>query len=951
MNIAINKEVRNLIEHILGDKDNLELINAREKQVISKLKKGDTMSFVNKREMDLSIQKMAEKYEFHGFSPQAEYLRKMYDKYMGKIPKQDLHASLNTLRFLLYMSESPTIKFMENPEEYLIAPEEDEKEVMNWGEYLLEGIEIYTPEQFDDTSDESSGFQTPVEEINEIEKKEFQPILESASNVGLRMNFDVNQELKSTIQHTWYNMDYFSEKPASMREEANVGILWEDYLESETHGLLGLDKISFISEYKVIREIIWQMFGMHKSFVFYFKGNELNIRSDVSIASVRNVTFNAFLQQFLQYIELLEFFRTFIVSTQDLCQTYVCYGIAIRKNILEPIYKKLIDIEEIVRKQEETYTLLRLANDLGPIFEPLQVLKELHDKITVCTDTHSALYCATSLLCNLHSSLRQSSSKLENDIKLTLYLESLFKYFTIIDSWLSKNDFFDGDLEFVLVQTSSTQTLEYKTCPLLSARITYVISDGINEGFQEDGVIKIICTRVLHIANNIRLLFHLRKFDFYYRHKETLYEELVKRFLTELCRFFKYRETDVLENLTKDEEAQEPNILTVKHPIISVDNCRKATEMDKLENLVDTNNGFLMKAFENFCFVNKQNVESGGTTMTLLERICKITTGLFPLRNTIERIFLDILKERYSVCGLMVKNTLVEDHHLDKLFEFLRALFLFSDASLFPFFQQFFFEVRDRLNLFQIHFRPFFQMEFLPNSPWRYMRLSSNLKDLISEKYPSISANCEVTLRSIREQSADPLDICDNLNIKVVLRWPLSVVVADEEIEVYNSIFHFLVKLKWALHALNSLSLKDIFGGDNKSSSRLVKNTVRKLQVFRFSLLQLLNFIHHYVLCFCLMKCLKQFELDFEKSNDLDSVIKSHCDFVEEIENMVAFLNDKKDNLSFNSVLHCVKILKSSWYNLEMALDRKVLDSTHQLYENCKASIESRVNRVYLMSY
>lgn len=120
--------------------------------MISRLKRGDTMSFVNKREMDLAIEKMAEKYEFHGFAPQAEYLRKIYNKYMSKISKQDLHSALNTLRFLLYMSESPTTKFMENPEDYCIVQEEDEKEVMNWGEYLLEGIELYTPEQFDDSS-------------------------------------------------------------------------------------------------------------------------------------------------------------------------------------------------------------------------------------------------------------------------------------------------------------------------------------------------------------------------------------------------------------------------------------------------------------------------------------------------------------------------------------------------------------------------------------------------------------------------------------------------------------------------------------------------------------------------------------------------------------------------------------------------------------------------------
>lgn len=99
-------------------------------------------------------------------------------------------------------------------------------------------------------------------------------------------------------------------------------------------------------------------------------------------------------------------------------------------------------------------------------------------------------------------------------------------------------------------------------------------------------------------------------------------------------------------------------------------------------------------------------------------------------------------------------------------------------------------------------------MENLPNSPWLYMRLSSNLKDLISEKYPSISSNCQVTLRSTSEESTDPIDICDNLKINIVLKWPLSIVVATEEIEMYHSIFHFVIKLKWALYTLNNLNLK-----------------------------------------------------------------------------------------------------------------------------------------------
>lgn len=145
---------------------------------------------------------------------------------------------------------------------------------------------------------------------------------------------------------------------------------------------------------------------------------------------------------------------------------------------------------------------------------------------------------------------------------------------------------------------------------------------------------------MLHIANNIRLLFHLRKFDFYNRYtgifllyftselkyslslkfSETLHQELIRRFLIELCKFFKYKDNDILKNLSGNDETQGPRMLTLKHPIISANKCKTVTDMDKLENLVDTNNGFLMKAFKDFFFVNKENVECKPKIMTLFER-------------------------------------------------------------------------------------------------------------------------------------------------------------------------------------------------------------------------------------------------------------------------------------------------------------------------------------------
>lgn len=71
-------------------------------------------------------------------------------------------------------------------------------------------------------------------------------------------------------------------------------------------------------------------------------------------------------------------------------------------------------------------------------------------------------------------------------------------------------------------------------------------------------------------------------------------------------------------------------------------------------------------------------------------RICNITTNLFPLQSLPEKIFKQILKDRFTISGLMVKNLLIENYNLDKQFDFLNHIFLFSDDLIFPFYRRLF---------------------------------------------------------------------------------------------------------------------------------------------------------------------------------------------------------------------------------------------------------------------
>lgn len=83
-------------------------------------------------------------------------------------------------------------------------------------------------------------------------------------------------------------------------------------------------------------------------------------------------------------------------------------------------------------------------------------------------------------------------------------------------------------------------------------------------------------------------------------------------------------------------------------------------------------------------------------------RISLICESFFPVWIFFENILNTILKEQFTISGLLVKNMLIEQYHLEKQFQFLKHLFLFQDDLIFPFYRRLFERVSKKafLNLF-----------------------------------------------------------------------------------------------------------------------------------------------------------------------------------------------------------------------------------------------------------
>nr|XP_015836529.1 PREDICTED: uncharacterized protein LOC100142256 [Tribolium castaneum] len=494
---AISEDIQTGVKELIASTTPFEpgsdRFNSFEKCALSTFKKSDTMYFLNTKDIKSAIWSMAEKFAFHGFFKHCDYLKKIHEKYIvPNLPESDLNSRLNVVKFLLCMSQSPTTHFWKTPEKFQFICDHHEDEVLDWGAYLTEDIDRWSPlpYQSSDSDDEAA----PIHEETTVKSAPSRVIIPMAPQTK-KYNFEESRKmLLNTIQGDFWSKPVIM-KPPSDWFDANVGLLWHQHLQKQTGGLIALHPLTVISEYKVMREIIWQMWGPHNSAVFQLLGNKLVPKRNVTVSSVRSSHFYDFMGAFVPYIEVLDDFRQFYRKSGP--ETYKSYACGV-KNIIGRVFEELVALEREITVQDTTMTLILLYHRFKTIFEPVFVLKTIHNEVIIDNfEEKTPRECALALVTRLRTGLKFSLNKLEQDIRLSLYLESLYYYLLLTEAWLVKNDLFDHTNEFIILNDNSNFTLQ----------------DGIQQYCDQDSIIKIISREVLSMGRNMHLLRLLGKYD------------------------------------------------------------------------------------------------------------------------------------------------------------------------------------------------------------------------------------------------------------------------------------------------------------------------------------------------------------------------------------------------------------------------------------------------------
>lgn len=909
----IQNPIKKLIHALSNFEENTPIFEHIFKYVMHELQTGESVFYITKKEIDENVESLSDKFMFHGFLRQSADIKSLHEKYLSNnVNKEEMKTRLGMMKLLFSLSESPTNFFAKMPADFKYYEVKEEEEI-DWGSYLREGIEEWNPSAYSD-SDEW----TDEEETNVYNESACVRSPAEVTQVNFRFG-DRSPEIPKADEHKkewdlamksvqsgWFNRNFIFMKPESEHPEANVAILWDKHLLQS--GLSFGNPTNIISEYKMVREVIWQLWEPHNSMIYKFSGNQLVPKDDITISSCRPEALQTFLWEFIPYIEMLQEFRAFEVKVTNQefssTETLKSYAEAL-KNILSKGIEGVVELEQKIIAQEETMTLLKLASFFEQNFKTAKALLKIHRNNVKILESDGNEY---RLLVALHVGMLRAYSKSEQDIYLSIYLESLYKFVNVIDTWLSRGNLENSYNEFPIINSNVDEDVHSADW-----KMRFSVKE-LPEEILNDGFFQVIINEVLQIGKNIHLLKLFGKLHLVNQlnNSVSLHDELIVRVIASIETYFDATKAIELPDLVASCRVNEGGDV-YRFPAMCSDFCKYTTEMDRLENLVDVSDSFLMSAYRSF-YVTEDEAQTESKTPKLHERISLITQRIFPAQQIIENTFREILKERYGASGRVVKSLLFSEHKLETHLKLLSNIFLFEDDVIFPFYRKLF-EKIDKGGKWG-------------NDIW----LTSHLQDILMDIYPEHYDRVNVLVKDAwRDFLNDPLKACSMLRLHYELNWPVNVIISKQNLILYKDLFDFILQIKWALFTLNHLHFADIERKKVKGKTgKAVRILQMRLKVLRFGLINLFSSMQHYVLGFVFNKCRAQFAEDLDLAHDWDTLISAHSKFISDLHKVATNLRDKEENnYGFYYLLYVVRYLWLMWKDL-----REVELRSLEKYEN-----------------
>ncbi|KAJ4444150.1 hypothetical protein ANN_05939 [Periplaneta americana] len=478
-----------------------------------------------------------------------------------------------------------------------------------------------------------------------------------------------------------------------------------------------------------------------------------------------------------------------------------------------------------------------------------------------------------SLLSVIYEQLTHASSNKQSATLLKLFLTSFQVYLDIFDTWLTEGQLQDSREEFVIARSKDK---------LQKPDEEFIIqpyeSELLNGGVKPLPVLQVIVNKALHAGRSIELLRRLDRLSELGKRSDEqghLYEELITLIEHDLSKFASDTENESLVKTNDDD-------IITHCDMENGDNFMSEVK----DHLLRVGDPFLVKGFESYLNLNQGNQtsqqcnEDMGNNLKRKKQICiklmqHFKNKILPVKPVLEINLLKLVEEKWKAVCCMVKPIFQNEFNLPLHFQMIRGVFLMECDDIM---QQFYSSL-------------FTQVQACEANSFS---LTIHLESCLDQRYPDFSSRFSVVVNKKIQYATTVQDAINSIKLRYAVEWPITLILNERNMEYYNAVFQFLLKIKWALFSLQKLRFSafyicvfqsDLDQRENKSVPlrKKEKERMQRLQYLRFWLLHSVNSVHSYLMGQVLHLLHLELERNLEEAQELDAVIKAHDSYVQTV--------------------------------------------------------------------
>ena len=628
-----------------------------------------------------------------------------------------------------------------------------------------------------------------------------------------------------------------------------------------------------VTEYQVLRELIWMLVNPVTSALFHEVSGEFVVRPGITIPSLTEAAFRRMLGEVLRVINNVSQLRTFlreVEADKHITRTLEGYGESVSL-ILEAFSYQVLKIETIVKKQEETKTMIDVIESLQPWFKMIDSFKSLHDKATGHWKTNPNWLKSVKLLSVLYNGISSNHLPRLHPYIVDTFLRTFRPYLSIIHVWLEDGRLEDWCQEFIFYKESRSE-------------------DGDEGRFWHNALL----TRPYRETLALEKIAPLRIFDnlenkvFVSGKSIEILSKLDRGNNVDSDRLVKSESTGLFEAFINALKERLPSVINGEKNEVGEAEASKPQDLDpELQSIVDSSDDpFIALAFKDI-FMSAQQVkchavEDEWKPSFLLDPYD--LDILLPLESAMVRSLTSIIERHYSSACTSLVTMFMQELELEAVLSQARKVFFMEAGDLMhDFCSQLFtsLETRDSLEVGDS------------------ASLSLLLQDCLGGRYPGW---CDLFSCSYSPPDSGVASLSD-LSIHLSVSWPLTIVLTQANLETYNKIFLFLAEVKRSLWALQTVSLADLDaledrmeGADSLSLSCLANDQTlgadtslclgakqHRLQLLRSWLLYFTSTIHGYFMSRVVHTTELELRENLTAATDLDMILDTHNRYLQRI--------------------------------------------------------------------